>query len=160
MAVREMKERDVEAVSAICIDSFSQSVAGTLPEEGVLTFLKIATASAFIERMKGDNLMFVAETGENIDGVIELKEGRHIAMLFVNPDCQRNGIGRMLLSSALDYVRVGTLTVKASLPSVPAYEKYGFVRKGGPGESEGLIYQPMEFELNKSMQLTINTTAD
>ncbi|MHA2940487.1 GNAT family N-acetyltransferase [Vibrio sp. RC27] len=91
--VRKMEEKDLEAVSAICIDSFLQSVAGTLSDEGITTFSKIATRDAFLNRMEGDNLMLVAENDENIEGVIELKEGRHVAMLFIRPERQKSGIG-------------------------------------------------------------------
>ena len=72
--------------------------------------------------MQQDNVMLVAECDEEIVGVIELKQGRHVAMLFVAPEKQMKGIGRKLLSSALRYAKVGTVTVSASLPSVPAYK--------------------------------------
>ena len=154
MNIREIAEKDIEAVSAVCLASFSESVAGTLSEEGVSTFSKIAASDAFLTRMKEDNAMLVAERDGEIEGVIELKEGRHIAMLFVEPKKQMKGIGRVLLSSVLSYARVGTVTVSASLPSVPAYRKYGFKCKGEIAESSGLVYQPMEIELNKSIQPT------
>ncbi len=104
--------------------------------------------------------MLVAECDGEIEGVIELKEGCHVAMLFVEPEKQMKGIGRRLLSSALSYARVGTVTVSASLSSVPAYRKYGFECKGDIAESAGLIYQPMEIELNKSIQPTAIASAD
>ncbi|MCP8687302.1 GNAT family N-acetyltransferase [Marinobacterium sedimentorum] len=147
MNIREIDEKDLEDVSAICIASFSVSVAGTLSDEGVSAFLKIAASDAFLNRMKEDNVMLVAECDGRIEGVIELKEGRHVAMLFVDHEHQKKGIGRMLLSSALHYVRADTVTVRASLPSVPAYRKYGFECKGDIAESAGLVYQPMEIKL-------------
>jgi len=158
--VRKMNEKDLGAVSAVCLASFSKSVAGTLSEEGISTFSKIAASDAFLNRMKEDNLMLVAECDGEIEGVIELKEGCHVAMLFVEPEKQMKGIGRRLLSSALSYARVGTVTVSASLSSVPAYRKYGFECKGDIAESAGLIYQPMEIELNKSIQPTAIASAD
>ncbi|MFH0256948.1 GNAT family N-acetyltransferase [Vibrio rumoiensis] len=151
MFVRKMEEKDLESVSATCMASFQQSVAGTLSEEGVSTFSKIAATNAFLERMKGDNLVLVAEIDGKVEGVIELKEGRHVAMLFISPECQKKGIGKALLSSALNYAKVETITVSASLSSVPAYEKYGFKCKGEADESAGLVYQPMEIILNKAI---------
>ncbi|WP_409526024.1 GNAT family N-acetyltransferase [Nitrincola sp. MINF-07-Sa-05] len=157
MIVRKMEEKDLDAVSATCIASFLHSVAGTLSEEGSSTFSKIAASNAFFDRTKGDNLMLVAECDGKLEGVVELKEGRHIAMLFVAPEHQKKGVGKKLLLSALDYAKVDTVTVRASLSSVPAYKKYGFECSGATGESAGLIYQPMEIELNKPMRPT--TTA-
>lgn len=148
MIIRPMQARDAGTVSTICMASFSQAVADTLTAEGVATFSKIAASNAFLDRMQGDNRMLVAELGGgSIAGVIELKEGRHIAMLFVCPSCQQQGIGRALLHAALDHARVDRVTVSASLSSVAAYMKYGFVSSGAIAESAGLIYQPMVLEL-------------
>ncbi|WP_027695625.1 GNAT family N-acetyltransferase [Vibrio litoralis] len=155
MTVRKMEEKDIEAVSAICMASFWQSVADTLSDEGISTFSKIAASNAFLDRMKGDNLMLVAEKNGKIEGVIELKEGRHVAMLFISPEHQKKGIGKTLISLALKHAKVDTVTVSASLSSVSAYEKYGFECKGKTRESAGLIYQPMEIKPNKAI---IHTT--
>ena len=152
MKIRKMEEKDLDAVSAICMDSFSKSVAGTLLAEGLSTFSKIADSDSFLNRMKEDNLMLVAECNGRIEGVIELKEGRHVAMLFVSPKYQNKGVGKKLLSSALSRATVDTVTVSASLSSVPVYKKYGFECKGGKSESAGMVYQPMEIELNKALQ--------
>lgn len=154
MIIRKMEEKDIEDVSATCMASFLRSVADTLSEEGISTFSKIAASNAFLDRIKGDNLMLVSENNGKIEGVIELKEGRHVAMLFISPEHQKKGIGRKLLSSALNHAKVETVTVSASLSSVPAYEKYGFKCKGEAGESAGLAYQPMEIKLNKAMHAT------
>lgn len=156
MIIRKMEEKDLEAVSAICMDSFLKSVAGTLSDEGITTFSNIAACDAFLDRMGGDNLMLVAENDENIEGVIELKEGRHVAMLFIRPERQKNGIGRKLLLSSLNHARVETVTVSASLSSVTAYEKYGFECSDKVDESAGLVYQPMEIKLNKAMHATLS----
>lgn len=156
MIIRKMEEKDLEGVSAICMDSFLQSVAGALSDEGIITFSNIAACDAFLDRMKGDNLMLVAESNENIEGVIELKEGRHVAMLFIRPERQKSGIGRKLFLSSLNHARVETVTVSASLSSVSAYQNYGFECSGKVDESAGLVYQPMEIKLNKAMHATLN----
>ena len=150
MKIRKLEEKDLEAASAVCMNSFSNSVAGTLSAEGISTFSDIASSASFLDRMKKDNLILVAENHGRIEGVVELREGRHVAMLFVEPGHQRKGIGKKLLSSALRYARVGTVTVNASLSSVPAYRKYGFECKGGIAESAGIVFQPMAIELDRA----------
>ena len=152
MRIREIEEKDLEAVSAICMDAFSATVAGSLSAEAASTFSEIASSASFLERMRKDNLILVAECNRWIGGVVELKEGRHVAMLFVEPGYQKRGIGKRLLLAALSYARVDTVTVSASLSSVPMYRKFGFECKGGISESAGLVYQPMEIELNKVLQ--------
>ena len=111
------------------------------------TFAKVAAAQAFAERMDGDNLMLVCVAQGAIAGVIELKEGRHVAMLFVAPGWQRRGVGMRLMAAALEQAREAVVTVSASLPSVAAYQRYGFVLAGDVGEYAGLVYQPMEKRL-------------
>ena len=150
MNIRQIKAKDIEAVSASCLASFSKAVAKSLSEEGISTFSKIAASDAFRDRIKEDNLILVAESHGEIAGVIELKAGRHVAMFFVHPEQQMKGIGKKLLLSALSFARVSTVSVSASLSSVPAYEKYGFSLDGDVAESAGLIYQPMVIELNRT----------
>lgn len=150
MIIRAMEEQDIDAVSAICMASFSSSVAGGLSGEGVSTFAKIVSRDALRDRMKADNTILVAERHGRIEGVVELKEGRHISMLFVEPEHQGKGVGRQLLASVLGYARADKVTVRASLPSVPVYEKCGFASIGDISESAGLVYQSMEIEPGKT----------
>jgi len=152
LKIRQIETRDLDTVSAICMASFTASVADTLAGEGVATFSTIASAEALRARMKADNLMLVAECDGGVRGVVELREGRHIAMLFVEPDYQRQGIGGKLLAAVLDRAGVETVTVRASLSSVAMYEKHGFACKGEVSELAGLVYQPMEIDLDEVRQ--------
>ena len=149
MAIRKMRFSDVERVSQITNSAFHESVAPGLSEEGVNTFSMLSAAQSFATRMNEDNILLVFEKNGEIEGVLELKEGRHIAMLFVLPTAQRRGIGRALVAEALDHARVEKITVSASIPSVPAYEAYGFQVVGAEEEKQGLRYLPMEIELKK-----------
>jgi len=88
--------------------------------------------------------MFVFEEAGRVLGLIELKESRHISMLFVDPNVQGRGIGRQLVEAALAQARADVITVSASLPSVPAYTRYGFTLAGPVAEAAGLVYQPMK----------------
>lgn len=160
MIIREMNEKDFDIVSALCIDSFMESVAGSLSEQGIATFKQISSSEAFSSRMKEDNVILISEEEQTIKGVIELKQGRHVAMLFIDPKHQKKGIGRQLLAAVLEHARVDIITVKASLSSVPAYSKYGFACKGDVAELEGLVYQPMELELNQFTQPSSEASAN
>ena len=150
MTIRKINATDLHTVSSVCIDAFMESVAPTLLEEGIKTFQNIASTKAIESRMAADNEMLVYEDNGNVIGFLELKEGRHIAMLFVSPGAQRNGVGKSLFAAMLPYVKNNVITVSASLSSVPVYLHYGFECAGDASESAGLTYQPMEIELNKS----------
>lgn len=142
--IRPLQPTDLASVSELTLRAFMHSVASTLPPEGVAFFEQLATVEAYRQRMQEDNVFYVFEQGGQVQGVIEFKQGRHIAMMFVVPVCQRKGIGRALVETVLPHARQSTITVSASLPSVAAYQKYGFKITGEQAESHGLIYQPME----------------
>lgn len=148
MSIRKLTESDLEAVSALRISAFMAAVAPSLSPQGVATFTQIAAPDSFAKRMAGDNLMLVFVQENQVRGVIELKEGRHVAMLFVDPQQQSRGIGRQLVAAALAHARSEMVTVSASLTSVAAYERYGFSRAGEISESAGLVYQPMTIMLS------------
>jgi len=141
--IRPAHVDDLPAISAVCMAAFTAAVAPMLTAEGIATFGNVAAASAFAERLQGDNHILVAEQEGRVVGVVELKAGQHLAMLFVAPELQGQGIGRALLQAVLPRVRGPQMTVRASLNAVPAYEHYGFVLDGDVGEYHGLIYQPL-----------------
>ena len=147
MAVRPLVAADLEQASRVCMAAFMGSVAESLPALGVATFSRIASVEGFRARMAQDTLMFAYAQEERIIGIAELKEGRHVAMLFVDPAAQQQGIGKALMAAMIEQARVEVLTVSASLSSVPAYERYGFACSADAAESSGLRYQPMEMRL-------------
>lgn len=147
MHIRKLTPDDLPHASTVCLDAFMQAVAPALSAQGIETFAKGAAPLAFAERMQGDNLILVCVVEGVIVGLVELKEGRHVAMLFIAPGWQRQGIGARLMRAALEHARAEIVTVRASLSSVPAYQRYGFNLAGQVGEFAGLTYQPMEMPL-------------
>ncbi|PZS94017.1 GNAT family N-acetyltransferase [Stenotrophomonas maltophilia] len=141
--IRPARVDDLPAISAVCLAAFDAAVAPTLGADGIATFASVAAADAFGVRLQGDNQILVAEQEDRVVGVIELKAGRHLAMLFVDPACQGQGIGHALFEAVLPQVREPVLTVRASLNAVPTYLRYGFVLDGDVGEFNGLVYQQM-----------------
>ncbi|WP_240650183.1 GNAT family N-acetyltransferase [Pseudoalteromonas rubra] len=112
----------------------------------MLDFGTISPA-AIAARLAEDNQVLVAEIAGKPVGMLELKAGRHIAMLFVTPSLQNQGVGKALINAAFELATEQSVTVSASLPSVGAYQKYGFELAGKVAESDGLVYQPMEASL-------------
>mgnify|MGYP000134049536 FL=1 len=150
MPIRKINSEDLRSVNAVCIDAFMEAVAPTLEKNGVQTFQRIASIDGLESRMGADNEMLVYENNGEVIGFLELKEGRHIAMLFVSPSSQKKGVGKALISAIIPYTKNNVVTVSASLTSVSAYLHYGFKCAGDISESAGLTYQPMKIELNKS----------
>lgn len=142
--IRTLLHSDQNAASAICMRAFLAAVAPSLSSFGVDTFRRIAAPDGFAQRREQDNLQLVYADAGRIKGVAELKQHRHVAMLFVDPACQRQGVGEALLAALVDRARTELVTVSASLPSVGFYARNGFRCTGEGAESAGLVYQPME----------------
>ena len=133
---------DLPAISAVCLAAFTAAVA--LAQRGRHRHLRQCRRRRRVRcRLQGDNHILVAEQDDRIVGVVELKEGRHLAMLFVDPGCQGQGIGHALFEAVLPHLRTPLLTVRASLNAVPTYLRYGFELDGDVGEFNGLVYQQM-----------------
>lgn len=143
MNIRRMRAEDIAEVSSVVIDSFLYSVAGDHSDQGIATFMKIASAHELEMRMGEDNTMLVCESGEGICGYVEVKEGRHIAMLFVHPAKQTMGVGSKLIEEALRHCTSELVTVSASLTAVGAYLQFGFEIAGPEDQSQGLSFRPM-----------------
>ncbi|MCF7752088.1 GNAT family N-acetyltransferase [Bacillus subtilis subsp. subtilis] len=142
--IRTLHDADRQAASALCMRAFLLAVAPSLSAAGVDTFTAVASAEGFAQRSTQGNLQLCFAHDGVLQGVAELKQGRHVAMLFVDPVCQRQGVGEALLLALLAQARSEVVSVSASLPSVPFYARHGFTCAGGLAESAGLVYQPME----------------
>lgn len=150
MNIRLLEEKDIVKVSELCIRAFLDAVAPSLSDEGIETFRCIASVASIRDRMDKENRFLVCEENGAVIGVVEIKEGRHVAMLFVSPEHQKKGVGRALVYAIQSYITEEKVSVSASISSVPAYLKYGFRCVGLPDEKSGLKYQPMELKtINK-----------
>lgn len=146
--IRTLRDTDRDAASAVCMRAFLMAVAPSLGSAGVATFRTIASPDGFASRSAQDSLQWVYDDAGVIRGVAELKQRRHVAMLFVDPASQRQGVGDALLTALVAQVRTEVLTVSASLPSVGFYARHGFRCSGPVADVAGLVYQPMERTLD------------
>jgi GNAT superfamily N-acetyltransferase len=99
----------------------------------------------------GSPMMYVAETEDEIIGVLRGREGV-LASLFVHEDHHRRGIARRLVNVFEDDSRlldVSVIKVAATLYAVPFYLDMGYKRTTGVRPcwsfgGQGLLYQPMK----------------
>ncbi|MBM6552033.1 GNAT family N-acetyltransferase [Marinomonas ostreistagni] len=145
MPIREMTTDDLTRVSQICYDAFNHSVANTVLAEGRDNFYHITAPDTLAKLIaESSNTALVYEQDQQLLGILLLKQGRHLSLLFVDPKVQGQGIGKALIHAMLPYCSDTSVTVRASLPSVKAYQHYGFVCTGVENIESGLTYQPME----------------
>ena len=101
--------------------------------------------------LTGSYQMFVALADGEMRGMITLRGGGHISLLFVEEDYQRLGIGRALLLTLAEYMKeemgMSRMTVNASPYGVGFYHRLGFEDLGPEMEKDGIRYTPMEKRL-------------
>jgi GNAT superfamily N-acetyltransferase len=86
----------------------------------------------------------VAEQSGAVVGALEVRGGTHVALLFVAPAYQRQGVGRGLLSAAFGMPEYWPeLTVNSTPGAVCAYARLGFRPVGPEEEQNGLRFQAM-----------------
>jgi GNAT superfamily N-acetyltransferase len=95
-----MLPSEAAAVSLLAREVFIQFVAAQYEAEGVEEFGRYESAEAFSQRQEPDHVSLVAEQDGELIGMLQLRESSHVAMLFIRPSCQRQGIGRALLAAA------------------------------------------------------------
>lgn len=150
--VRSAYRNEWQDAMALAWKTFLRFEADVYAPEGVRNFQNFITDSTLYRMfVMGTYQLFVALDGNQIVGMITLRDTTHISLLFVDAAYHRQGIGRALIKHLTDYLLTeagaNRVTVNSSPYGVGFYHKMGF-RDVRPEESrDGIIYTPMEFIL-------------
>lgn len=152
--LRPLNPGEEVEVSNLVARSFNEFIAPDFPEEGIDEFFSYANPRALRKRSEGNHFVLVAESGGVIAGMIEIREMRHVSMLFVDKAFHRKGVGKELFHAALERIESESrppkkLTVHSSRFAVPFYESLGFVRSGEEKVIHGVIHIPMALALGE-----------
>ncbi|UCF99929.1 MAG: GNAT family N-acetyltransferase [Spirochaetaceae bacterium] len=150
--IRTMHEDDAEAVSKLIRRSFQQCIADTYTERGIKHFMKITSKQAMLRRKRKNQLILVAESDAAIAGLVAVRNGNHLNLLFVAPEFHRRGIGTLLFQDALARMKtaipdLSVVTVNSSAYALPFYTKLGFRAKSSAYFRKGMKITPMELLL-------------
>ena len=143
MNVRRATAEEVAAVVTLARESFTAAVAPFFDEEGKRTFVEFATAEAMLKRMSENYVTYVAHRDGELVGMAHVRDGCHVAMLFVKPQAQRGGIGRELIEYAVAECTSDTITVAAAPNSGGAYLRFGFERVAEERVDRGIRFIKM-----------------
>jgi GNAT superfamily N-acetyltransferase len=148
---RRMAEGDEEETSALIRRSFEKYISHTYTEEGLAEFLKNTTPGALAERRARGQNVVLAVAGKEIVGVIAVRGGNHISLLFVDESRHRMGIAGSLVSMAVAESRnadpsLSGFTVNSSPFAVKFYERMGFRGAGPERFMRGMKVKPMMLE--------------
>jgi GNAT superfamily N-acetyltransferase len=150
--LRFMNESDAEAVSDLIQRAFQRFIADTYTARGKRYFLRHTSKSALLRRRRRNQLLVVAEQGHTIAGVIAVRKGNHVSLLFVAPEFHRRGIGTLLFGKALELMKdtipdLCSVTVNSSAYALPFYKGLGFSAKRSAHFYKGMKITPMELRL-------------
>lgn len=153
--IRPMQPDEETEVCELVKRVFHACVAPHYSKAGVEEFLNYMQPDLFAQRCQSDHFVCVAVARQKIVGAIEVRENRHVALLFVDKPYQRKGVGKELLRHAVEMGRkhspeLRELTVNASPNSVQAYETFGFRPTGAEQIKNGIRFTPMCLKLPKS----------
>jgi len=148
MPIRLMNPGEEQAVCAFVLQVFDQFEAPLQSDLGVREFRGFVQPEAMSQRVAAGGFVLVDERPAGITGVIEVRDGNHIALLFVAAAWQGQGIGRALMSRACEELKsrvpgVEELTVNAALSARGAYERMGFEAVDRAQEVNGIRFVPM-----------------
>lgn len=151
--IRPIEPEDAQQVSELVARTFEQDVAPLYSQQGIEEFLAYASAPALRHRLGQRHFGLAAYVDGALVGMIEMRNGSHISLLFVDPAYQRQGIGRSLLVTAIqrasrENLELREVTVNASPNALDAYRRFGFVPQLPAEERNGIVYYPLVISLS------------
>lgn len=145
-----MQQGEEAKVCALVEEVFNEFVAPGYGEDGIKEFFKFANPLAMAERAGPAQVVVVAEQGSDLVGMIEIRNGAHIALLFVRTRGQ--GIAKELVRRAVAECRqrqpeLHSITVNSSPYAEPMYAQIGFQPTDAIQEKNGIKFVPMILNL-------------
>ena len=150
-----LRSGEEQAAVDLVEQTFLSQVAPFYPPEGVDEFLSYVSVQAISQRLAAHNFMLAAYGPEGLTGIVEIDCSReHIALFFVKKETQGQGVGRKLLSGALQELKnrkpdLAKVTVNSSPNSVEAYRALGFFATDYQQEHNGISFRPMAIHLGE-----------
>ncbi|WP_207779287.1 GNAT family N-acetyltransferase [Zavarzinia aquatilis] len=129
LALRPFAPEDVGPLMALFRDSVRKVARRDYSDEQVRAWAPDEMDIAAFGARLGRQTVLVAIEGEAIAGFAALDGQGHIDLLFVHPDHQRKGAGRLLLQGMEDAARatgLPRLSAHVSLTARPLFEAMGF----------------------------------
>lgn len=138
-----------EAMS-LAWDTFLKFEARDYTSEGIFHFREFVTDETLKKMFEAGMYPVIgAFYNGRMIGMISLRSGNHVSLLFVHEKYHRKGIGRRLVEKMATFVKEelnrDRITVNAAPYGVPFYKKIGFVATGLETRKDGISYTPMEY---------------
>lgn len=150
--IRPIESADVPTVHNLVERTALRFVIGDLEAQGRASLQEYNGIAGLRERMQRGHHQWVAQWGNQIVGVVEVRDLNHVSMLYVDPSRHRQGVGRQLLATALAECKrkpsVAKVTVNSSRYAQAFYTRHGFEPDGEETITNGVISIPMTLDLH------------
>jgi ribosomal protein S18 acetylase RimI-like enzyme len=155
----EMITGQEQLVSDVVWEVFEEFVAPGYSYEGIETFKNFIQANE-IRKATDSGRMFTicCWDGKILAGVIAMRDGNHICLLFVKKDYHRQGIAKELLNRAINKCKkirpdLTQITVNSSPYAVNIYKRLGFEAVGDQTTRDGITYIPMKMSFTADVSI-------
>lgn len=150
--IRQLKPGEEKTVTPLIREAFDTHISANYSAQGVIEFYKYIDIAAIAKRMSENHEIFITTSGQEVTGIIELRNNNHISLLFVKNKYKGTGLGKILLQHAADKMKadgVRCITVNSSPNSVGFYASQGFYPLGEEEENQGIRSVSMKLDLEK-----------
>ena len=145
-----MEKGEEQKTYELIVGVFHEYVAPLYSEKGVATFLNMLSTDGLKEMSNGPgSFVILAKDESKIIGMLSVINENHIALIFVDPEHQRKGIGKNLIHEAIKKCQhrnpdLSAVSVSSSPNSKSFYKEAGFEVLGGESNEEGMRFTPMQ----------------
>ncbi|MBE6993693.1 MAG: GNAT family N-acetyltransferase [Ruminococcaceae bacterium] len=150
--IRQIQGAELEEALALVWEVFAEFQAPDFTDEGIEEFWRFIDLE-YMTMQVGEGAMtfWGAYEDDYLVGVCAFRGLDHIALLFVDAEYQRRGIGTALVKKAVSDCKkldpaLHRVTVNSSEYGLPFYAALGFEATAGLTEEDGMTFIPMEIE--------------
>lgn len=132
---------------------FEKYEAPVYEEMGIKTFRHFIEYGNMVEKVnQGEMIFWGCYLNNYLVGVIALRTGQHISLLFVREKFHRLGVARRLVRVAVSHLvnqepEIRAVTVNSSPFAVEFYKKIGFVPLGPERAEDGIRFTSMRMSI-------------
>jgi GNAT superfamily N-acetyltransferase len=148
MAVEQFKIGEEVRISNLIRTVFDEFVAPGYSDAGNNFFYDYIGPKKILERFLQGNIVLTAQNNGKIIGFIEVRDGNHISLLFVDKSWHKKGIAKSLVAKAITLSRgkdksMRCFEVNASPYSEKIYAQMGFKKTAEIQDVNGMKFVPM-----------------
>ena len=153
--IDDLKMEEINYVSNMINNVFDEFVGKDYSKEGNNTFKDYIKPQNILIRLNGKNSrLLTARQGDEIIGILEIRNKDHISLFFIKKGFHGKGIGKKLFRYYLRTLKnenpeIKAITINSSIYAEKIYSKLGFVKTGEMQEKDGIKYIPMEYKILK-----------